>query len=434
MKLRELTKEEFASFALTHEQNNFHQTIAWGELKATNGWHNYYVGLVNDDNKIVGASLLLSKKLLLNINIFYAPRGFLIDYKDNDMLKKFTKLVKDFARKKKAIFVKIDPYVMYKEHDINGELVKDGIDNSKIVNDLIKLGYKHKGFTVYQGTLQPRWMFVLDVENKTEDQLLKEMYHPTTRHVISKTLKLGYDIIDVNLDNIQDFKDLMEKTSKRRGFIDRPLSYYQNMYRILSKYNMIKILLVAFNCDESISKIEDTKKEKEELHKAVLDKLTLTPNNKKYLTQAKEISNSIDDANRKIKEIEALKQEHGNSITMAGSMFVMYGDEVLYLYSGAYEEFLKYDAPYRLQWEMISYAVNHGYKRYNFYGISGSFNKDDESYGVYSFKRGFNGKVVELIGEFDLVINKPLYHLYNFSFKTYRRLKNMMHGKGHTKE
>jgi peptidoglycan pentaglycine glycine transferase (the second and third glycine) len=48
---------------------------------------------------------------------------------------------------------------------------------------------------------------------------------------------------------------------------------------------------------------------------------------------------------------------------MAGSMFVTYGDEVLYLYSGAYEEFLKYDAPYRLQWEMIRYAVNNGYKR-----------------------------------------------------------------------
>ena len=429
MKLRELSKDEFAAYALTHEQNNFHQTLAWGELKATNGWRNYYVGLIDDNDKIIGASLLLSKKLVLNINLFYAPRGFLIDYKDAVILKTFTKLVKDFARKKKAIFIKIDPYVMYKEHDINGELVENGIDNSEVVDNLIKLGYKHKGFTVYQGTLQPRWMFVLDVENKTEDELLKEMYHPTTRHVITKTLKLGYDIIDVNLDNMQDFKDLMAKTSKRRGFIDRPLSYYQNMYKILSKYNMIKVLLVAFNCDDSIAKLAAGRKEKEDLHKNVLDKLAVTPNNKKYLTQANEISNSIDDANRKIKDIEDLKAEYGNSITMAGSMFIMYGDEVLYLYSGAYEEFLKYDAPYRLQWEMISYAVKNGYKRYNFYGISGAFNKEDESYGVYSFKRGFNGKVVELIGEFDLVINKPLYHLYNFSFKAYRRLKNLKHDK-----
>jgi peptidoglycan pentaglycine glycine transferase (the second and third glycine) len=187
MKLRELSKDEFATYALTHEQNTFHQTLAWGELKATNGWRNYYVGLIDDNDKIIGASLLLSKKLVLNINLFYAPRGFLIDYKDVVVLKTFTKLVKEFARKKKAIFIKIDPYVMYKEHDINGELVENGADNSEVVDNLIKLGYKHKGFTVYQGTLQPRWMFVLDVENKTEDELLKEMYHPTTRHVITNT-------------------------------------------------------------------------------------------------------------------------------------------------------------------------------------------------------------------------------------------------------
>ena len=36
---------------------------------------------------------------------------------------------------------------------------------------------------------------------------------------------------------------------------------------------------------------------------------------------------------------------------------------------------------------------------------------------VYTFKKGFSGYVVELIGEFDLIISKPLYYLYNISFK-----------------
>ena len=47
-------------------------------------------------------------------------------------------------------------------------------------------------------------------------------------------------------------------------------------------------------------------------------------------------------------------------------------------------------------------------------------------YGVYEFKRGFGGRVVELIGEFDLIISKPKYCLYNFMFKTYKIVKKII--------
>ena len=41
------------------------------------------------------------------------------------------------------------------------------------------------------------------------------------------------------------------------------------------------------------------------------------------------------------------------------------------------------------------------------------------TYGVYAFKKGFNGRVVELIGKFDLVINKLYYYTYKVLFKIY---------------
>ena len=44
-------------------------------------------------------------------------------------------------------------------------------------------------------------------------------------------------------------------------------------------------------------------------------------------------------------------------------------------------------------------------EKYNFYGISSTKEND----GVYKFKKGFNGYVVELIGEFALPIT---YHFY----------------------
>ena len=47
-------------------------------------------------------------------------------------------------------------------------------------------------------------------------------------------------------------------------------------------------------------------------------------------------------------------------------------------------------------------------------------------YGVYEFKKGFNGKVVELIGEFDLPIIKSKYNLYKVAFSTYKKTKNTL--------
>ncbi|MDE6195383.1 MAG: peptidoglycan bridge formation glycyltransferase FemA/FemB family protein, partial [Erysipelotrichaceae bacterium] len=67
---------------------------------------------------------------------------------------------------------------------------------------------------------------------------------------------------------------------------------------------------------------------------------------------------------------------------------------------------------YAIQWHMIQYALPHGYTLYNFYGTSGIFDESAEDYGVYKFKRGFGGNVVELIGTFVLPVHKFWYFLY----------------------
>ena len=69
--------------------------------------------------------------------------------------------------------------------------------------------------------------------------------------------------------------------------------------------------------------------------------------------------------------------------------------------SGNYEKYLMYNSQYLIQWEMIKYAIKHGYKRYNFYGTP-TTNKDDKNYGIYQFKASFNGYMEELLGEYEV--------------------------------
>lgn len=103
---------------------------------------------------------------------------------------------------------------------------------------------------------------------------------------------------------------------------------------------------------------------------------------------------------------------------------MIHGKEVLSLFGGAYSKYMELLSPYTTNYEMIKYAVENGYEKYNFYGIDGHYDdKKSELYGLYDFKRGFGGVVEEYIGEFNLVLSKPLYLAYEAALKVYKGLK-----------
>ena len=86
---------------------------------------------------------------------------------------------------------------------------------------------------------------------------------------------------------------------------------------------------------------------------------------------------------------------------------------------------MKYKGQYFLNNEMIKYAIENGYEKYNFYGITGEFNEGSPMYGLFDFKRGFNAEVEELIGEFTYVTDPFYNNLYNIMFKTSRTIKRL---------
>ena len=114
LKLKNLEKERFDEFVRDHKtKSHFLQSLSWGEFsKAKKNLTPYYLGLVNEKDEVVGATLLLKKSLPLDLCYFYAPRGFVVDYKKKELVRTMTEKVVDFARSKKAIFVKIDPDII----------------------------------------------------------------------------------------------------------------------------------------------------------------------------------------------------------------------------------------------------------------------------------------------------------------------------------
>jgi lipid II:glycine glycyltransferase (peptidoglycan interpeptide bridge formation enzyme) len=427
MKLVNLSKKEFKDFTDKHPQITFHQTEEWANLKKVNNWESYYIGL-EKNKKIVAGALLLAKTLpIVKKKMFYSPRGFLIDYNNKELLEEFTKEIKKFVKKEKGIFVKIDPYVEYQEHDNNGNVVENGYNNKKSVENLKALGYKFFGFNLMQDTLQPRWMHVIDTENKTIDDIMNDM-ESKTRQILRKNERCGITTREITRDELPIFKDIMKHTSDRREFVDRPLSYYKAMWDNLHDSGILKILIaeIDFNVYE-----KNTKEEKEEIEKELKSRIYKKENNllkmneKKYNSSNKQDEEAIKRLENQLEKIKDLKEKYGDKEILGGILFLIYGNEVLSLHGGSHKELMQFQSAYTIHFEGIKYAVKHHYKKYNFYGITGDFRKENPLYGLYLFKKSFGGKVVELIGEYDLVVSKFWYVTYNIAFNTYHKLKNI---------
>lgn len=427
MKLKTISEKEWKKFADKNSEITFYQTKEWANLKSKNNWQAHYLGL-EENNKIIAGSLILSKTLpIINKKMFYAPRGFLLDYKDKKVLKKFTKELKEYAKKEHAIFVKIDPYVEYKERDNNGDIVENGIDNSITVDNLKELGYKHFGFNLMQDTLQPRWIHVIETENKNLDDIMKNM-ESKTRQILRKNEKSGIKTREIEKEELPLFKDIMQHTSDRREFVDRPLSYYESMWDSLHDAGILKILVAEIDFLEfeknTKEELDTNEKElKDRIYKKEHDILKMNP--KKYEQNNKKNEQEIERLKKQLEKIADYKKEYGNKKLLGGILFLIYGNEVLSLHGGTLDNVMQFQSAYTIHFAGIKYAVEHGYKKYNFYGITGDFRKENPLYGLYLFKKSFGGHVVELIGEFDLIISPFWYHTYNLAFNIYHKLKNL---------
>lgn len=422
MKFVELTEEEFQNFSESHPLTSFHQTVEWGKLKEKNGWKYYMVGVKENDN-IIAASLLLEKKLFLKCNLVYAPRGFLIDYGNVDLLTFFTNNLKKMLKKRKTIFAKIDPYVIHLERDIDGNVVEGGIDNSSYTNNLINLGYKHTGYNKGLENLQPRWAVALSLKNKTVEEIFKNM-EQKTRQLINKNERNGLKVREIGLDELDIFKKIMIHTSERRNFIDRPFEYYKNM--LITMNDKSKIVICEINLKEFIEKmnneVKDNNKEISIKQDAIKNGANININ--KTEKKIEELEKTNEKLLEKINIYEKKMEEDGEIVPLGGIIYMIHGKEVLSLFGGAYSKYMELLSPYTTNYEMIKYAVENGYEKYNFYGIDGHYNdKKSELYGLYDFKRGFGGVVEEYIGEFNLVLSKPLYLAYEVALKIYKGMK-----------
>lgn len=419
LKLKNIEKEKFDKFVEGHKtKSHFLQSLSWGEFsKVKKNLTPYYLGLVNEDDEIVAATLLLEKKLPMNLSYFYAPRGFVVDYKKKELVKTMTKKIIEFIKNKKAIFLKIDPDIIRKSINYKGEETKNK-DYDEIFNTLKEAGFKHQGYTKNFETMQPRYTFRIDLTQSLDE--IEEHFSKTTKQRIAKALKLETEVTIGTQSDIKEFYHLMTLTESRKDFISYDEDYYETLYEIFNGNETSKATLFLGKVH-----IIKTIKALEKNLKTINNQISILPiDNLSKSAKAKltELTKQKENIQKEIEKYKEYKKEYGNELTLSAHMIIEYGDKAWVLYAGNHNILSETYANYNTYFEHIKYCKNKGLKIYDQFGTIGDLSKNNPRLGLHEFKKKFGGDYVEFMGEWDYITNYPMYLIFTKLVPIYRSI------------
>ena len=392
-KIKELNIFDFDNFAAKHPLRSPYQSSLYALFLSEQGYEYEMIGLVDENNNIIAASLIAIKKINFLCKIAYAPRGFLIDYFDKELLKTFCKLLTKRYFKKNIAYIKINPEIAIGEIDIEKKTIKKN-KNAHLEDNLKELGFKKVEEKEPFSNIISRYNAILVLKNSK-----KENYNKPIRNKINKSEYYGMYLEGKSREDIKLLYPFVKSKYKKK------IEEYNNLYNCFSKSNAIDILLVKVNFEECL--INERKKyDKELLNNQNLTNKLMKNNNEKNLT------NKLN-SDRTLTQIKENISSYTNSLAkqkeeyIAGAITIKYQDRIYIICSGYNKKYKNLCPNYFLHYEIIK-----KYKKdYNFIdlnGIDGNFEGNSRFKGLNDFIFGFNPKAFEYIGEFNLTINDGL--------------------------
>ena len=183
----------------------------------------------------------------------------------------------------------------------------------------------------------------------SEEQLLANM-KPKTRYNIRVAQKHNVQIIkDNSPEAFEEYLRLTAETTRRQKFYAHSGQYHRQMWEVMSRSGLAHLFLA------------------------------------KYQNQV-----------------------------LAAYIFFAFNKVFYYPYGASTREHREVMPTYALFWEAIKFGQKMGCQLFDMWGSPGpNPSPRDPWYGFHQFKEGFGGELIKFIGTYDLVINPPLYKLFN---------------------
>ncbi len=216
---------EWEQFTQNYPNVHILQSSGWGRLKEHYGWNVSHLIEWN-----WGAQILV--KQLGIFRFAYIPKGpvadedhierWIFNHDEEALGISITNRLREFCRKNRIVFVKLEPDLVAKQINVLGECPT--------------------GFTLSPHTIQPLRTILIDLQGD-EAEILARMKQKT-RYNIRLSERKGV-MVEASHD-LDLFYQMMVKTGKRDGFGVHTKDYYERAYRLFHDQGKCELFIATY--------------------------------------------------------------------------------------------------------------------------------------------------------------------------------------------
>lgn len=391
--------KEMNQFVMNSDQNSLFQCTKWAMIKEN--WDHLFASVTDENNTITATAMILIRKMPLGTTLFYIPRGPVMDYQNEELVRFTLDSITREAKKRRAMAVRFDPSILSRKYLYHDRKESHPYENNDVITFLKRYGAVHKGFTtMIAESTQPRFNAEMDVRSDYREHL----EHKTLKCIRASEHK-GIEIYE-GKEYIHDFATAMHYTEVRKQVALRNEEYFSHMMDVYGDQAIC--MVTKLNFPRQLKKLETSIQETEEK----LNSDALKKKEKNLLLQ--QLSND----QKEFRKLQEDYEREGKEEVITCGILAVYNDSLMELfYMGNHPDYMRMYSSYLLYASCLDRCVELGIPKCSFGGIEGTL--DD---GLTLFKSNWIMNVEEYIGEFNIILKPVMYHAFD---TVYPKVLNM---------
>ena len=375
-------------FVIHSDQNSLYQTHEWAALK--DNWDSAFVSARDENNEIAATALVLIRRLVMNKTLMYIPRGPVMDWHNEELVRFMLDSLKEFGKKHHAVDVRFDPNVIYKKYPFADKDLPQEPMNTEVIEFLKAYGAKHRGFTtMISEATQPKYNVVMKIDQDWESRLVKN-----TRQSIRTAVKRGAEVHE-GREYIPELAEALHATETRKHVALRNAEYFEHMADVYGDHSLIMVAELDFN-----KEIERLEQERAEIEQQLQKETAVKKQN--------QLNQRLENIAKDLELTEQWRNEEGrDKAVLCGKMVCFNEKRMEFFYMGNNTKYMRIRANYLLYSKCLQRCADLNIPVCSFGGVDGTL--DD---GIAMFKSAWPVEIEEYIGEFNIVLDPAAYQLF----------------------
>ena len=401
MRLVNLSQTAYRDFASKNDKGNFGQTIEYTNIASNIHKEKLFLGLVDDNNMIQAATVILIHHVSPTVSEAIAPNGFLIDYANYELVRTFNELLIKRLKKEGITYLITNPMFKYRVINKENTVIEN---NENILDNLYLLGYESMG---YYSDFE---RFDVIIENDVSTYDIYRNFNRNTKRNINEANIFGITLHKGTINDLEKAYNIFHKKTTK------PLSYYQNLMNIYNTSdNQMEVFFTSLNPHIYLvnsQKMYENERDKNERIHRYFDR-HLGNINDRLLNKKINSDKTVEKYRQNLEQAIKISQKYTDDIIIGTVILIKNNHEIYFLIDGYKEDFRNIHTTHILKWAIIKKYFEQGYRVFNLGEIYKNYDdKSTKYYGQYRYKIGFGGNIVEYTPNLRYVINKPLYSLH----------------------